>query len=154
MANEWRGVAYGKPVALDQLEAVAQELLDVSGGRKVWLFLGEMGSGKTTLIKVICEQLGVTSNMSSPTFSLVNEYATPGRKLYHFDFYRIRREEEAYDIGANEYLDSGNFCFVEWPDRIPSFWQTDYFLIRLAEVTQTTRSIEYSFYVREKKIGI
>ena len=78
-----------------------------------------MGAGKTTFIKAICTELGVKGRMSSPTFSLINEYLTSsGQKIYHFDFYRIKSEKEAFDLGYEEYFYSGNYCFIEWPDKI------------------------------------
>jgi tRNA threonylcarbamoyladenosine biosynthesis protein TsaE len=86
---------------------------------KIWLFYGTMGSGKTTLIKALATALGVTDITSSPTFSLVNEYQSDkGNILYHFDFYRIKKEEEALDMGVDDYFYSDNYCFVEWPEKI------------------------------------
>lgn len=154
MVKEWKVIAAGKPITLDQLAVASKELLNASDKRTVWLFQGEMGSGKTTLIKSVCKELGVLTSMSSPTFSLINEYSTTDDTLYHFDLYRLKKEEEAYDIGVEEYFDSGKYCFVEWPEKIPSLWQPEYFLIRLQEHNETTRIIEYGFYVREKEIGI
>ena len=87
---------------------------------KIILFEGEMGAGKTTFIKEILRQMGTSDEPSSPTFSIVNEYHTKVGRVYHFDFYRIKSEEEAMDFGVEEYLDSGNFCFIEWPDKIES----------------------------------
>src|SRR6478735_9033417 len=85
----------------------------------VVIFEGEMGAGKTTFIKAICRELGVTEAVSSPTFSLVNEYeGRDGKRIYHFDFYRLNEEREALDIGIYDYLDSGNLCLIEWPSRI------------------------------------
>jgi|SRR5690606_21487088 tRNA threonylcarbamoyladenosine biosynthesis protein TsaE len=108
-------------VALGDLDQVAEEALEMAGNCNVWLFHGEMGSGKTTLIKALCRRLGVTDMTASPTFSIVNEYQTDdGRKVYHFDYYRIKNEAEAYDIGSEEYFYSGNLCFIEWPEKIPS----------------------------------
>jgi tRNA threonylcarbamoyladenosine biosynthesis protein TsaE len=87
----------------------------------VILFHGEMGVGKTTLIKQLCKTLGVTSTTSSPTFSLVNEYETiDNQVVYHFDFYRLKNEMEALDMGADDYFYSGNWCFIEWAEKIPS----------------------------------
>lgn len=97
----------------------AQKLRILAGDIKVWLFYGAMGVGKTTLIKAICKQWGVTDTVSSPTFALVNEYLNSEHQtFYHFDFYRIKDEEEAWDIGTEDYFYSGNYCFVEWPERI------------------------------------
>lgn len=106
--------------SLDQLEAVAQQILE-QNPNKVILFQGEMGVGKTTLIKVLAKKLGVNDVTSSPTFSLVNEYQTINNQtVYHFDFYRLKNEVEALDMGADEYLYSGNWCFIEWAEKIPS----------------------------------
>lgn len=106
--------------SLDQLEAVAQQILELNPN-KVILFHGEMGVGKTTLIKVLAKTLGVNDVTSSPTFSLVNEYqTTDNQTVYHFDFYRLKNEVEALDMGADEYLYSGNWCFIEWAEKIPS----------------------------------
>src|SRR4051812_24687342 len=103
-------------VRLDDLQHIAEQVLKKAKLYKVWLFSGEMGAGKTTFIKVICKTLGVEDVMSSPTFSIVNEYATLNNGLvYHFDFFRIKSEAEAYDIGTEEYFYSGNYCFIEWP---------------------------------------
>ena len=104
-------------VTLDVLDHVAQDIVSVLSENKIILFYGEMGSGKTTLIKEICKQLGVTDSMSSPTFALVNEYHTADHKtMYHFDLYRIKDIAECFDIGMEEYLYSGHYCFIEWPD--------------------------------------
>jgi tRNA threonylcarbamoyladenosine biosynthesis protein TsaE len=106
---------------LSELPTAAKKILAASGGKKLFAFYGEMGAGKTTLIKALCAQLGVTDPTSSPTFSLVNEYRTSrGEKIYHFDFYRIKTETEALDMGCEEYFYSGNYCFIEWPEKIPS----------------------------------
>ena len=106
--------------SLDEINSVAQKILD-QNPQKVIVFNGEMGVGKTTLIKAISANLGVTSATSSPTFSLVNEYETNGSILvYHFDVYRLKSESEALDMGIDEYLYSGNWCFVEWAEKIPN----------------------------------
>ncbi len=106
--------------SLDQLEAVAKQILE-QNPNKVILFHGEMGVGKTTLIKFLAKTLGVNDATSSPTFSLVNEYQTTSNQtVYHFDFYRLKNEMEALDMGADEYLYSGNWCFIEWAEKIPS----------------------------------
>src|SRR5690606_1930704 len=101
---------------LHELSGAAKKIVSFAGDCKVWLFSGDLGAGKTTLIKEICRYFGVEDTVNSPTFSLVNEYSDrSGSKYYHLDFYRIKNEEEAYDIGAEEYLYSGDYCFVEWP---------------------------------------
>ena len=106
---------------LQDLSQVAKKLLDYCNEKKVILFYGEMGSGKTTFIKAICKVIGVNENTSSPTFSIVNEYLSNTNEIiYHFDFYRLKNEQEAYDMGCEEYFYSDNYCFIEWPEKIPS----------------------------------
>jgi len=106
--------------SIEQLPAIAQQILD-KNPNKVILFNGEMGVGKTTLIKQLCKTLGVTEATSSPTFSLVNEYLTQNNQtVYHFDFYRLKKETEALDMGVEDYLYSGNWCFIEWSEKIES----------------------------------
>lgn len=105
--------------SLADLPQAAREVLDFAKGENILLFQGEMAAGKTTLIKEICRQAGVTEPVSSPTYSLVNEYLSQqGETIYHFDFYRIHHEAEAQDIGVTEYLDSGCLCLIEWPANI------------------------------------
>jgi tRNA threonylcarbamoyladenosine biosynthesis protein TsaE len=101
------------------LAGAARSLLDFAEQRKVIAFFGSMGAGKTTFIKTICSLLGVPETVSSPTFALVNEYLdSAGDPVYHFDFYRIKNENEALDMGCEEYFYSGHYCFVEWPEKI------------------------------------
>lgn len=101
-----------------ELPQIAKQLLTQISS-KIWLFYGAMGSGKTSLIKAIANELGVVDITSSPSFSLVNEYiSNKGEIFYHFDFYRIKNEEEALDIGIDDYLYSDNYCFIEWPEKI------------------------------------
>ena len=103
----------------DSLTSAAQQFVEAMGGRKVFAFYGKMGAGKTTFIKAICEALGVEDVVTSPTFAIVNEYVTEeGESVYHFDFYRIKKLEEAYDIGYENYFYSGNLCLIEWPELI------------------------------------
>lgn len=128
--------------ALDNLAEIATQLLTL-GGSKTFLFFGEMGVGKTTLIKEICKQLGVLDSISSPTFSLVNEYhSETGEKIYHFDFYRVEDEEEAYDIGIEDYFDSGAWCFIEWPENIENLLPLDAIEIRLSKLNENQRNIQ------------
>jgi len=101
------------------LHSASKELLNRTGVNKLLAFYGAMGSGKTTIIKSICEVLGAVDTATSPTFTLVNEYKTiSGESLYHFDFYRIRKTEEVFDFGIEEYFDSGSYCFMEWPELV------------------------------------
>jgi len=105
--------------SLDDLPQAAQQLLDFIADEKVVAFFGPMGSGKTTFIKSVCLLMGIDETVSSPTFSLVNEYRNKkGEPVYHFDFYRIKNEREALDIGCEEYFYSGHICLVEWPEKI------------------------------------
>jgi len=102
-----------------ELASAAKSLINFAGEVKVWIFKGEMGAGKTTFIRYICQELEVVENVSSPTFSIINEYSCKnGELVYHFDFYRIEKEQEAVDIGCEEYFYSGNICLVEWPEKI------------------------------------
>jgi tRNA threonylcarbamoyladenosine biosynthesis protein TsaE len=111
---------------IEELDNVARQILEIAG-KKLIAFYGPMGSGKTTLIKRIGRQLGVSDEVNSPTFSIVNEYVTlNGESVFHFDFYRIKRLEEAYDIGYENYFYSGNLCLVEWPGLIEQLLPPSY----------------------------
>jgi len=106
---------------ISDLKEVAVEVLKLSEGKNIICFYGEMGVGKTTFIKEICKELEVIDNVSSPTFSIVNEYKKKNDKfVFHFDFYRLETEEEAFDMGYEEYFYNDNLCFVEWPEKIKS----------------------------------
>ena len=105
---------------LANLPHVAHAMLQCASQQRVWLFAGGMGAGKTTLIKALCAQLGVQDHVTSPTFSLINEYATvAGEAVYHFDFYRLGGEAEALDLDCAAYFEQGAYCFVEWPSKVP-----------------------------------
>jgi len=127
---------------LDELPQISTLLLQTGNDLPVWLFEGHMGAGKTTLIKALCRQLGVRSTVQSPTFSLVNEYDAAGKVVYHFDFYRIKDETEALDMGVEEYFDSGDFCFVEWPGKIENLWPLKYLMLNLQADESGTRILE------------
>ncbi|MGO3707101.1 MAG: tRNA (adenosine(37)-N6)-threonylcarbamoyltransferase complex ATPase subunit type 1 TsaE [Mesonia hippocampi] len=118
---------------LDELPKIAKMILEKANS-KVFAFYGRMGIGKTTLLREIVKQLGTTDNVSSPTFSLVNEYQYPNGLIYHFDFYRIDNEEEAYDIGFEEYLYSPNYVFIEWPEKIENLLPNTYTKIEITEI--------------------
>lgn len=127
---------------LAELPEVAKTLIAQSGTHKVWCFYGEMGAGKTTLIKEICQQLGVIDVMSSPSFSIVNEYMDDmGDSIYHFDFYRLKQESEALDIGIEDYFYSDSYCFIEWPEKIPNLIPEAHLKISINLVGENTRSI-------------
>ena len=104
---------------LNEIAQAAQAFIDAMDGRRIFAFYGAMGAGKTTFIRAICRALGVEDTVTSPTFAIVNEYATSeGEPIYHFDFYRIRRLSEAYDMGCEEYFQSGHLCLIEWPELV------------------------------------
>ncbi|MBQ9498518.1 MAG: tRNA (adenosine(37)-N6)-threonylcarbamoyltransferase complex ATPase subunit type 1 TsaE [Bacteroidaceae bacterium] len=105
---------------LEEIEAAARQFVEAMGDNTVFAFYGKMGAGKTTFIKAVCTLLGVTDNITSPTFAIVNEYRSDiaGELIYHFDFYRIKKLEEVYDLGYEDYFYSGAVCFIEWPELI------------------------------------
>ncbi len=130
--------------SLDEINTVAQQILE-KNPNKVILFHGEMGVGKTTLIKALAKELGVTEVTSSPTFSLVNEYQTTTNQIvYHFDFYRLNNEIEALDMGADEYLYSGNWCFIEWAEKIASLIPESHSTIAIRVLPDGERFLELS----------
>lgn len=127
--------------SLDKIDEIAEKILTLSK-HKIFLLEGEMGVGKTTLTKAITKQLGVKEVTSSPTFSLVNEYQSDDGLLYHFDLFRLEDLSEAYDIGIEEYLDSDNFCFIEWPEKIMSILP-EYHTLQLDWVDEQTRRLKF-----------
>lgn len=128
--------------SLDQIKEVAQQILD-SKPKKIILFNGEMGVGKTTLIKELCKSLGVEDATSSPTFSLVNEYYTSNNQIvYHFDFYRLNKETEALDMGVDDYLYSGNWCFIEWSEKIANLLPEETSTITIELLADGKRNLE------------
>jgi len=125
---------------LDRIDEIAQQLIQAAGEEKVWIFKGEMGAGKTTLIKSLAKALQVEDQVSSPSFGIVNEYQTsPNGLIFHFDFYRLDDPMEALDIGIEEYFYSGNYCWLEWAENIASFLPERFFLIELTIESETGR---------------
>lgn len=127
--------------SLDEINQVAKKILHEKP-KKVILFHGVMGVGKTTLIKALAKELGVNDATSSPTFSIVNEYqADDNLMLYHFDMYRLKSEVEALDMGIDDYLYSGNWCFIEWAEKIPNLLPEDYSTIHLSQSVDGKRNL-------------
>jgi len=116
---------------LDELAGAAAVLLKSFPQSRIFLFFGEMGAGKTTFIKALCAELGVTDEVSSPTYSIVNEYQSGKGSVYHFDFYRLKNETEALDMGYEEYFYNGDYCLVEWPEKIGSLWPPEYVKVNI-----------------------
>ncbi|HKR04435.1 MAG TPA: tRNA (adenosine(37)-N6)-threonylcarbamoyltransferase complex ATPase subunit type 1 TsaE [Bacteroidia bacterium] len=104
--------------SLEGLDEIAEKILSKLGDFKIVAVYGVMGAGKTTLIKSLCKKLNVTDSVTSPTFAIMNEYASGNKPVYHFDFYRINSESEAFDLGYENFLFNGNYCFIEWPEKI------------------------------------
>lgn len=123
-----------------ELPVLAKTILDYFGDQKIIAFDAPMGAGKTTLIKELCRALGSTDDFSSPTYSIVNEYHYPGGKIFHFDLYRLKSMEELMDIGIEEYLDSGHYCFFEWPELIENMIKLNYYKIDI-KVNENIRYI-------------
>jgi tRNA threonylcarbamoyladenosine biosynthesis protein TsaE len=132
---------------LATLPTIAQTLLQHAGSHRVWLLEGEMGAGKTTLIRALCAQLGVEDNVHSPTFSLVHEYATgTGEAIYHFDFSRIEHEEEALAMDCTAYFESGNYCFIEWPIKIHNLLPAKYCRVNITTPSASQRMLQVSLW--------
>ena len=136
-----------KEIIIDQesdLELVAKEILETYPKERVFGFFGEMGAGKTTIIKEICRQLGVVGDMTSPTFAIINEYYRKGGEpIYHFDFYRIDKIAEALDIGFFDYIDSGCLCLLEWPENIESILPEETLRVRIEVHPDLSRTVSW-----------
>ena len=127
----------------NDLQPIVQHMATLAGQHNVFTFTGNLGAGKTTLIKHFCRHMGVQGNVSSPTFGLVNEYETEnGQTIYHFDCYRMKDPAEAYDIGFEEYIDSGHICLVEWPEIIADFLPQHYTQINITQTAHTQRQFD------------
>lgn len=135
-------IAMQRTFALEEIQDVARQILS-QNLKKVVTFHAEMGVGKTTLIKALVQELGVRDMASSPTFSLVNEYeGNDGERIYHFDLYRLNNEEEAYDMGIDEYFYSGDWCFIEWPEKTPNLIPIDHAAIHIKLLPGGKRLLE------------
>ncbi len=147
---------------LEHIREAAREFISHIGERRVFAFYGKMGAGKTTFVKAICEELGVDDVITSPTFAIVNEYGTPsnspclggdqksslsredlGGSIYHFDFYRIKRIEEVYDMGFEDYFYSGALCFIEWPELIEDILPDDAVRVTIEEQADGSRQVSF-----------
>lgn len=128
--------------SLDGIADAARQFVDAMGENKVFAMFGPMGVGKTTFVKAVCKILGVEDTITSPTFAIVNEYRTnTGNQIFHFDFYRIRKVEEVYDMGYEDYVYSGAVCFLEWPELIEELLPEDAVRVTLSEEEDGTRTI-------------
>ena len=135
-------------IIIDNIESIgkaAKEFISQMGDHTIFAFYVKMGSGKTTFIKAICEELGVEDVITSPTFAIVNEYhtATTDEVIYHFDFYRIKKTEEVYDMGYEEYFYSGDLCFIEWPELIEDLLPEDAVRVNIHEIEDGKREVEF-----------
>jgi tRNA threonylcarbamoyladenosine biosynthesis protein TsaE len=130
-----------KIVSHSEIPNIVSKLITFSKNARIFLFYGEMGAGKTTIIKSLCEKLGVAEPVTSPTFSIVNEYQGQDGKIFHFDFYRLKNETEALDMGYEEYFYSGAYCFIEWPEKIPGLLPEHYIRIKIEVTGADSRQI-------------
>ena len=129
--------------SIENIDFAAAELLKEFDGQRIFAFFGEMGAGKTTFIQALCRELDVIEVVNSPTFTIVNEYHTENRNLiYHFDFFRIKKIEEVYDFGYEDYFYSGNYCFIEWPELITGILPDNAVLIKITINQGGTRILE------------
>ena len=130
--------------SLNEIGKAAQEFVAAMGDRTVFAFYGKMGAGKTTFIKAVCEELGVEDVINSPTFAIVNEYVDgKGDPIYHFDFYRIKNQQEVLDIGYEDYVYSGNVCFMEWPELIENLLPDDAVKVTIEEEMDGSRKVSF-----------
>ena len=130
--------------SLDSIHEAARQFIAAMGDNTVFAFYGKMGAGKTTFIKAVCEELGVTDVINSPTFAIVNEYRSDsGELIYHFDFYRIKKLEEVYDMGYEDYFYSGALCFIEWPELIEDVLPGDAVKVYIDELEDGSRKIHF-----------
>ena len=134
---------------IDHIREAARQFIENIGDHRVFAFYGKMGAGKTTFIKAVCEELGVEDVITSPTFAIVNEYSTdsslqsPDSSIFHFDFYRIKKLEEVYDMGFEDYFYSGSLCFIEWPELIEEVLPEDAVKVNIAENADGSRTVTF-----------
>ncbi|HHT51891.1 MAG: tRNA (adenosine(37)-N6)-threonylcarbamoyltransferase complex ATPase subunit type 1 TsaE [Bacteroidales bacterium] len=133
---------YNFILTLDNIEDIAEAILELYPQESVYLFYGEMGGGKTTLIKALCDQLDVVSGVTSPTFAIINEYWTQQQEpIYHFDFYRIEKDQEVIDLGVHDYIESGHYCFIEWPEKVDHLLKPPYVVVKINQLSPDTREV-------------
>lgn len=121
--------------SVEQLPQIAEQIINATGNARVFAFYGTMGAGKTTLIRELCKVLNTSENANSPSFAIINEYTIQNStSVYHFDFYRIKNESEAFDLGYEDYFYSGNYCFIEWPEKIESLLPPDHVTISIEDL--------------------
>ena len=129
---------------IEHIREAAREFIQYIGDHRVFAFYGKMGAGKTTFVKAICEELGVEDVITSPTFAIINEYTQPdGAPLFHFDFYRIKKLEEVYDMGYEDYFYSGALCFIEWPELIEEILPDDAVRVSISEQEDGSRLVTF-----------
>ncbi len=126
---------------IKELSKAAQQILAYSQQERIFLFYGEMGAGKTTLINEVCKALGVKDHTSSPTFSIVNQYQLQNGSVFHFDFYRLKNQTEALDLGYEDYFYSGEYCLVEWSERIPDLLPSNFLKLEIKIIDEQRRVI-------------
>jgi tRNA threonylcarbamoyladenosine biosynthesis protein TsaE len=128
--------------SVEDLNIIAQDILEKCDGAKIFVFYGNLGAGKTSLIKAFCKHLNYSGEVTSPTFSIINQYETIKDTIFHMDLYRLKDEDEALEIGMEEYLFNGAYCFIEWPQVILNMIDEDYYSIEIDTVTPNMRKIE------------
>lgn len=129
--------------SLGDIDKAAKEFLAATEGKRHFAFYGSMGAGKTTFIKAVCEQLGTTDIVSSPTFAIINEYASAAGRIFHFDFYRIKNLEEAYNLGYEDYFFGDEYCFVEWPEKIEDIMPEHFTTVKITATGDNSRIVEF-----------
>ena len=129
--------------SIDTIRESAREFIENIGESKVFAFYGKMGAGKTTFVKAICEELGVEDVITSPTFAIVNEYEAKGQPIFHFDFYRIKKLDEVYDMGHEDHLYSGALCFIEWPELIEELLPEDAVKVTIGVNDNDERTVSF-----------